>query len=448
MVRQLSSKEKQDEDDLIDKKMVDIIKRIEKVENDVSKNGTTLNKINKTLNEFIKKFEKYNKSSSLKAGKLRKEVLGQAGQFEKMIDNAVELLKSQFTELNSQNEDTQNQISLIKKDTFQEIDKFKVDLIAKLDDVREKTGTQLEKMISMTEHLSTAFEEHTKGYSIDKTELTANLAAIDQKISKEVSELNNSMLNRLKTTEDNVLENLSQMIIESSEAREKIIENLQSANQNIQNMRETYTAEFSSQLDEFEKTYTILSELVADFNKAQENQVESGKKISEIYDTIHWKFETLRDELSSRFEVLEGRVNDSLDQLLNSFNTVSRDSEENLRTLHSTIDSLKIAYVDRLTKNLESLSFDIENTKKTIISAIPTQSTSLDSSTLVGVKKMLENSSKDLGDKLRTLKEEQVSLVNIQANLVSTLREYRTMLQELRITLLDKMEEFEKLMIR
>ena len=61
---------------------------------------------------------------------------------------------------------------------------------------------------------------------------------------------------------------------------------------------------------------------------------------------------------------------------------------------------------------------------------------------------MLEDSSKDLGDKLRTLKEEQVSLVNIQANLVSTLREYRTMLQELRITLLDKMEEFEKMMIR
>ncbi|MFX1465938.1 MAG: hypothetical protein ACFFA5_05650 [Promethearchaeota archaeon] len=444
----MSSKEKQDEDDLIDKKMVDIIKRIEKVEKDVSKNGITLDKINKTLNELMKRIEKHNKSNSVKTGKLRKEVLDQADQFEKKIGKIVELLKSQFTELNSQNEDTQNQISLIKEETFQEIDKLKIDVVAKLDDVRSKTGTQLEKMISMTDNLSTVFEEHTKGYGVDKTELTANLVALDQKVSKEVSNLNNNMLNHFKTTEDTVLENLRQMIVESTEGRDKIIENLKSANQNIQNMRETYTAEFSSQLDEFEKTYTILSELVADFNKAQENQLESGKKISEIYDTIHWKFETLRDELSSRFETLEGRVNDSLDQLIKSFSTVSRDSEDSLKTLHSTIDSLKIAYVDRLTKNLEAISLDIDNTKKTIISALPTQSASLDSSALVGVKNLLENSSKDLGDKLRTLKEEQVSLVNIQANLVSTLREYRTMLQELRIALLDKMDEFEKLMIR
>ncbi len=447
-MRYLSSKEKQGEDDLIESKMVDIIKRIEKVEKDVSKNGTTLDKINKTLNEIMKTMEKYNKSRAVKTGRLRKDILSQTDQLEKKIGQTVELLKSQFTELSSHNEDTQNQISLIKKETSQGIDKLKIDLVAKLDDVRNKTGTQLEKMISMTENLSTVFEEHTKGYGIDKTELTANLVALDQRISKEVSNLDTSMLNRFKATEDTVLENLRQMIIESTESRDKIIENLKSANQNIQNMRETYTAEFSSQLDEFEKTYTILSELVADFNKAQENQLESGKKISEIYDTIHWKFETLRDELSSRFEVLEGRVNDSLDQLIKSFSTVSSDSEESLKTLHSTIDSLKIAYVDRLTKNLEAISLDIDNTKKTIISALPTQSTSLDSSTLVGVKKMLENSSKDLGDKLRTLKEEQVSLVNIQANLVSTLREYRTMLQELRITLLDKMEEFEKLMIR
>ena len=444
----MSAKENQGEDDLIDRKIVEISKRIEKVEKDVSKNGTTLDKINKTLNEIMKTMEKYNKSRAVKTGRLRKDILSQTDQLEKKIGQTVELLESQFTELNSKNENTQNQISLMKKETSQGIDKLKIDLVAKLDDVRNKTGTQLEKMSSMTENLSTVFEEHTKGYGIDKTEQTANLVALDQKISNEVTNLNNSMLNRFKTTEDTVLENLRQMIIESSESREKIIEQLQSANQNIQNMRETYTAEFSSQLDEFEKTYTILSELVADFNKAQENQLESGKKISEIYDTIHWKFETLRDELSSRFEVLEGRVNDSLDQLIKGFSTVSRDSEENLKTLHSTIDSLKIAYVDRLTKNLEAISLNIDDTKNTIISALPTQSASLDSSTLVGVKKMLENSSKDLGDKLRTLKEEQVSLVNIQANLVSTLREYRTMLQELRITLLDKMEEFEKMMIR
>jgi DNA repair exonuclease SbcCD ATPase subunit len=447
-VRQLSSKEKQDEETLIDKKIEDIMKRIENVEKDVSKNGTTLDKINKTLNELMKSLEKHNKSNSQKTGRLRKDVLDQTDQLEKKLGQTVELLKSQFTEVCSDNEDTQNQITLIKEETSQELGKFKADLFAQIDGVKNKTGTQLDEMISMTEHLSTVFEEHTIGYGKDKTELTTNLVALDNKISKEVDNLNNSMLNRFKTTEDTVLENLRQMIIESTEGREKIFENLQSANQNIENMRETYTAEFSSQLDEFEKTYTILSELVADFNKAQENQLESGKKISEIYDTIHWKFETLRDELSSRFEVLEGRVNESLDQLIKGFDTVSRDSEESLTTLHTTIDSLKIAYVDRLTKNLEALSFDIENTKKAIISAIPSQSASLDSSTLVGVKKMLEDSSKDLGDKLRTLKEEQVSLVNIQANLVSTLREYRTMLQELRITLLDKMEEFEKMMIR
>jgi hypothetical protein len=314
--------------------------------------------------------------------------------------------------------------------------------------VKNKTGTKLENMTSMIEHLSKAFKDHTTGYIADKTEINELLTALDKKIATEVTTLQNNVSDRFKTTEDNILENLRQMIVTSAEAQENILENLQSANQNIQEMRDTYRAEFAGQLDEFEKTYTILSELVSDFNQARESQAESGKKVSEIYDTIHWKFETLRDELSSRFEVLEGRVNDSLDQLVENFNTVSRESEESLRTLHHTIDSLKIAYVDRLTKNLESLSLDIESTKNAIISAIPMQSAALDSNMLVGVKKILESSSKDLSDKLRTLKEEQVSLVNIQANLVSTLREYRTMLQELRITLLDKIDEFEKLVIR
>ena len=447
-MRYLSSKEKHDEESIIDKKIVDVINRIEKVEKEVNKNGATLVSLNKTLDRLVKLIEKTNKSRSAQITKLRKDLFARTDKIEKKFSETVEILKVSFEELGSKNDDTQKDILLIKEEIPQGLGKLKTDLFARLDEAKNKTEIQLEKMTSIGEHLSTMFKEYTVGYATDKSEMNEQFVVIDKKIADEFSNLHDNISERFKATEDNILENLRQMIVKSAEAQEKIIANLQSANQNIQEMRETYTAEFSTQLDEFEKTYTILSELVSDFNKARENQEESGKKVSEIYDTIHWKFETLRDELSSRFEVLEGRVNDSLDQLIENFDTVSRDSEESLRTLHQTIDSLKIAYVDRLTKNLEALSLDIENTKKTIISTIPMQSTTLDSNTLIGVKKILENSSKDLSDKLRTLKEEQVSLVNIQANLVSTLRDYRTMLQELRITLLDKMEEFEKLMIR
>ena len=447
-VRQLSSKKKRDEESIIDKKIEDVIKWLEKLEKDVDKNGKTLGTINKALDKVSTMIEKYNKSSSQKHTRLRKDTLSRADHLAKRFDETLELLKSKSEELNAINENTQNQISLIQKEIPQELNKLKTELYTHLDEGKKNTDIQLENMNSMIEHLSTVFKEHTEGYAIDKTKLNDQLAAIDNTIATEVTNLNDNISDNFKATEDNILENLRQMIVQSAEAQGQIITNLQSANQNIQDMRETYTAEFSTQLDEFEKTYTILSELVSDFNTARESQAESSKKVSEIYDTIHWKFETLRDELSSRFEVLEGRVTDSLDQLTSNFDTSSRETEESLRTLHQTIDSLKIAYVDRLTKNLEALSLDIDTTKKAIISAIPMQSAASDSSTLVGVKKLLETSSKDLSDKLRTLKEEQVSIVNIQANLVSTLREYRTMLQELRITLLDKMEEFEKLMIR
>jgi len=447
-VRQLSSKEKPDEESIIDKKIEDVFNWLEKLENDVDKNGKTLGTINKALDKLSTVIEKYNKSSSQKYTRLRKDTISRADSLDKRFVETIELLKSRSKELNSMNENTQNQISLLKEEIPQELNKLKTELHTSFDEGKKNTDKQLENMNSMIEQLSTVFKEHTEGYTIDKSNINDQLAALGNKIATEVTNLNENISDNFKTTEDNILENLTVMIAKSAEAQEQIITNLHSANQNIQDMKETYTAEFSTQLDEFEKTYTILSELVSDFNKARESQTESSKKVSEIYDTIHWKFETLRDELSSRFEVLEGRVNDSLDQLMSNFDTSSRETEESLRTLHQTIDSLKIAYVDRLTKNLEALSLDIDTTKKAIISAIPMQSSTLDSSTLVGVKKLLENSSKDLSDKLRTLKEEQVSLVNIQANLVSTLRDYRTMLQELRITLLDKMEEFEKLMIR
>ena len=448
-MRVLSSKEKYNEESIIDKKIEDVIKRMVIVEKEVNKNGATLNSINGMLEKLMKFVKKTSKSRSSQNTRLRKDFFSRIEDIEKSYGETVKLFKVNFKELGFKNDEAQKNILLIKEEKIpQGLSKLKSDLLTRLDEVNSTIETHLENLTTSEDHLSTMFQEYTTGYVTDKIELNERFVVLDKKIAEEISNLHDNISDRFKATEDNMIENLRQMIVKSDEAQQKIIENLESANQNIQDMRETYRAEFSTQLDEFEKTYTILSELVADFNKARESQAESGKKVTEIYDTIHWKFETLRDELSSRFEVLERRVNDSLDQLLENFNSVSIESEKSLRTLHQTIDSLKIAYVDRLTKNLEALSLDIDTTKNAIISAIPTQSMTLDSDTLVGVKKILENSSKDLGDKLRTLKEEQVSLVNIQANLVSTLREYRTMLQELRITLLDKMEEFEKLMIR
>ena len=96
------------------------------------------------------------------------------------------------------------------------------------------------------------FQEYTTGYVTDKIELNERFVVLDNKIIEEIANLHDIISDRFKATEDNMIENLRQMIVKSDEAQVKIIENLKSANQNIQDMRETYRAEFSTQLDEFE----------------------------------------------------------------------------------------------------------------------------------------------------------------------------------------------------